>query len=515
MELLEYWNLIIKRKLIILLSFFIVVSLTVTYLLMATPLYEANCKLLLTDQSSSSILGDMAAQDMMLQAIGKADPINTQIEVIKTRPIINTVISKTKLTDDMGEPIKTESLQEAIKVQAIRNTNIIQISYKNKDPRLAAKVLNTLANEFIIQNKKINQEEMTTAKFFIKKQLEEQKNKVRTATVVQDQLVADQIYATLLEKHEEIKINEAANIASIKLIEPAIVDGEPVWPSKKKLLLLSIIAGFALGFGLALLFEYIDDTPDSIEEIKKLLPYNVLGMISLAKGYKTKLFVTEKPLSGISESFRMIITNLKFKGITDDVSSNILITSAIPGEGKSTISSNLALSFASAGKKVLLINMDLRRPSFHKIFDQNFQVGLTDYLIKDNNLKDVTTKNFIENLDIISAGTIPPNPTELIASKRMTELVSELKKQYDIVIYDCPPATIVSETLDLASKMDGVIIATDISSTSIHNIKGLQELISDKHLPVLGTIVNKISATNGGYGYSHGYSYDYSQYFKE
>lgn len=603
MEFMEYWNLIIKRKNIIFPTIISVVLLTLIYIFTATPIYEVQGKLLLTEDSGSSILGDLAMLDLMTQSLGKSDPINTQMEVIKTNPILERVIYINGLTDAKGFPIKSRIFKEQLKISSIRNTDIIAISYMNQDPELAVKVVNTLARVFVEQNQNMNKEELSSAKFFIESQLEEQKEKLskaeqsildfkkaektislqqettarvdslarletvaleldtqlkgayaqkkellsktqRSGAITQpfyaywmrtlqetegiitntlaqkknineqintitsdlkklppqevllarlrrDQQIANEIYTNLLAKKEEVKINEAATIANIKIIEPAIIPDIPVYPKKKKLLVFGLIGGVGLSFGLALLLEYIDDSPDSVESIKKVLPYDVIGNLPMTKTPST-LFIKEKPNSAISEALRLVHTNLKFKGVSHKDPPALLITSSIPSEGKSTIASNLAIAMTTNNKKVVLVNLDLRRPTIAKIFNIKITKGLTDFLINEATYDDILIKNKETNITIIPAGTIPPNPTELINSSRLLLLINKLKTEFHYVIFDSPPATLVAETLDIAYHMDGIILVTDISNTPLHAIKNLHHNLEGKKLPVLGTIVNKI-----------------------
>lgn len=570
---------------------------------MATPIYEAEGKLLLTEDNNSSILGDLAILDVMTQSLGQSDPINTQIEIIRTNPILERVIYMNALTDSKGFPLKTRIFKEQLRISSIRNTDIIAISYKNKDPQLAINVVNTLAKVFVEQNQSMNKEELSSAKDFIETQLTEQKEKlsiaeqnildfkkqkktvslqqetasrvdslarletvaleldtqlkgayaqkkdllkktqrsgaitqpfysywmrtlqeteslitntlaqkkninsqievittelkklppqeVNLARLLRDQQIANEIYTNLLSKKEEVKINEAATIANIKIIEPATLPDRPIFPKKKKLLVFGLGAGVALAFGIAILLEYIDDSPDSIESIKKVLPYDVIGNLPMVRT-SSSLYIKDRPNSAISEALRLVHTNLKFKGVSHKDPPALLITSSIPSEGKSTIASNLAIAMTTNNKKVALVNLDLRRPTIAKIFNIKINKGLTDFLINEATYEDILIKKKDTNITIIPAGTIPPNPTELINSPRLLLLINKLKTEFHYVIFDSPPATLVAETLDIAYHMDGIILVTDISNTPMHAIKTLKHNLEGKKLPILGTIVNKI-----------------------
>ncbi len=611
MELIEYWYLLLRRKWIIFFCLVLFTALGVTYALLAVPVYQADGKLLFVDDNGLAGMDGLGgAGDMMLSAIGKkADPLMTQIEMMKTRPVLKATIDSLKLTDDLGEPISTGSLNGMLSFSVITNTNIIKMTCKNSDPLLAADILNTLAPIYMDINRGINRESATAARTFIEEQLVAQKERldetsnalaaykseigtvsleqetqlkitgisqleselirvsaqlqgmglevaayqdkidepgarnssrytqwrseleiakrsyatievqrnsirqriasenrelnllpaqeIRFANLLRDSEIAKSIYASLLESFEQFRTREAANVSNIKIVEAAILPIDPIEPQKKKIVMLAVIAGFMVGFGIALLLEYLDDSPRSLEEIKKVLPYNSLGAIP----YFTKLsqfYAKENSESFAAESMRLVHTNMKFTGLLDQEHTSIMLTSSQPGEGKTTTSVNLAYTYALLGSKVAIVNLDLRRPSFHKIIDIKTTKGVTDYLIGDAT-EDEIKYGLDDNLTIIPAGSVPPNPTALIGNERMMTLIDTLNEQFDIVIYDTPPVTLVAETLDIARHMNGVILVADIADSSMKSIKAMATLLEGKELPILGTVMNKMGKGNSSY----------------
>lgn len=208
----------------------------------------------------------------------------------------------------------------------------------------------------------------------------------------------------------------------------------------------------------------------------------------------------------VVEQFRTIRTNIDFASVAKGDIKTILITSSLPSEGKSTINANLAVVYAQQGKKVLLVDADLRRPTIAATFgDKPNTVGLTNYL-SDNKkeVTDVIKASGIQNLDIITSGPIPPNPAELLGSEIMTELINKLKSIYDLVIFDVPPFLLVTDAQVLLSKVDGAAIVVNGGKSNKSDLKRMYEILELSGVPLLGFIYNdKNNKKTGGYGYGY------------
>mgnify|MGYP000900642711 CR=1 FL=1 len=216
------------------------------------------------------------------------------------------------------------------------------------------------------------------------------------------------------------------------------------------------------------------------------------------------LIAHHNPRSPISEAFRTLRTNLEFVS-PDKPLKSILLSSPGPGEGKSTVSANLAISIAQTGKKVILIDADMRKPSQHKLFSLPNKTGLTTLLVKDP-MDDVKQDVSIPGLSIITSGPIPPNPAELLTSKNMQTVIDLLSNNADIVIYDTPPVAIVSDALIISPKLDGVLMVVRLGTTSKEAVKRTKELLKASRARVLGVVVNEISKRHG---YDNFYYYHY------
>lgn len=213
-----------------------------------------------------------------------------------------------------------------------------------------------------------------------------------------------------------------------------------------------------------------------------------------------------KPKSPISEQYRTIRTNLEFTAVDDELQT-MVITSASSGEGKSTTSSNLAVVYAQQGKKVLLVDCDMRRPTAHFTFRLSNGIGLSTVLAKKTTVEKATHSTQVENLDLIAAGPIPPNPSELLSSKMMDRVLEELKANYDIIILDAPPMMQVADTRLLARKVDGVVLVVGCDKSDRQMVVKAKEQLTLAEAHILGVVLNK-REPQGSDDYYYYYAYE-------
>jgi tyrosine-protein kinase Etk/Wzc len=332
------------------------------------------------------------------------------------------------------------------------------------------------------------------------------------------------IYTFLLQKHEEARIARASTISNISIVDPAITPEQPVKPKKSKNLLLGLLVGCMLGVGLAFFQEYLDDTIKDVEGAKRELKWPLLAMIPCIDGgegkegegkvdeRKTSLISHTDPKSTISEAFRALRTGLHFSAVSKK-KQVLLITSTFPGEGKSTISSNLACILSQTGARTVVIDCDLRRSTLHEKFALTKEPGLTNLLAGDLTLEQVIKHTPIPNLDFISAGVTPPNPAELLGSREMADLVAELRTRYDTVLIDAPPVLAVTDAPLLTAVCDLVMVVLEAGRVPVKAARQMRETLLSVSAPVAGMIINdKSGKGREGYGYGkYGY-YGYGYY---
>ncbi|SOC38393.1 CpsD/CapB family tyrosine-protein kinase [Ureibacillus acetophenoni] len=228
---------------------------------------------------------------------------------------------------------------------------------------------------------------------------------------------------------------------------------------------------------------------------------------TISKNPQRNLVTFTDSNSIISEQFRTVRTNINFS-LPDKELKSIVITSSTPGEGKSTNAANIAVVFAQEGKKVLLVDADMRKPTIHYTFQLQNSLGLSNVLANRNNLVKVIQESFIYKLHIITSGPIPPNPTELLLSKNMDFFIEEMKKKYDVIIFDAPPVLSVSDPQILAHKCDGTLLIINTGVTEKENVMKAKEILLSTHAKLLGVILNNYKLTESHYHYQTNYKYE-------
>lgn len=384
-------------------------------------------------------------------------------------------------------------------------TNILEIETENKSLKAKTEALGKIVLQY---NRDLNA-------------LPEKS--LRLAQLQREAEVNNNIFMMLREKYEENRIAEAGQIGSVRIVDRAKPPKYPIKPKKKLNLLLGIMVGLGLGVGLTFIKEYLDTSLKSIEEVERL-GFPVLGSIPFISAQRTdhsenyqngeikriesRLITHFAPKSPISEAYRTLRTNIQYAKVDQPIKT-VLVTSSGPGEGKSTSVANLAITFAQMGTKTLLVDTDLRRPVLHGIFGVSREEGLTHVLIGKASLKDVIQPTRIENLDILTSGTLPPNPSELLASKAMEKCLKDLSSQFGIVLFDSPPVIAVTDAAVLSTKLDGVVLVIKSGETGKDALLRSQILLDNVHAKIFGVMVNGVNITNmyGSYYYYYQYYY--------
>lgn len=329
------------------------------------------------------------------------------------------------------------------------------------------------------------------------------------------------IYMMLREKYEENRIVQAGQIGSVRVVDWAKPPKSPIKPKKRLNLMLGIMVGLGLGLGISFVREYLDTSLKSMEDVERL-GFSVLGSIpfiapeKLSKHIRaqdreilriaSRLITHFAPKSPISEAYRSLRTNIQYAKVDSPVKT-ILVTSSGPGEGKSTSAANLAITFSQMGASTLLIDADLRRPVLHAIFGLSQSDGLTNHMVGNISLQSCVKKSRIENLYVLTSGTLPPNPSELLASKKMTEFIDQVSGMYDIVIFDSPPVIPVTDAAVLSPKVDGVVLVVRSGETERDALLRSRTLFENVQCHVLGILINgvNINSLQGSYYYYYYY----------
>ena len=332
------------------------------------------------------------------------------------------------------------------------------------------------------------------------------------------QSLYQQIYASILTNLENVRLARLQNTPDVVQIQPASVPTSPIRPRTLVNTALAGVVGLMLAVGFVFLKEYLDDTLKTPEDIERLLDLSTIGYIAQMKyadESKEELYVAREPRSPVSEAFRTLRTNLEFAGVDEPIRT-ILITSPGPKEGKTTIAANLAVIIAQGGKRVILLDADLRRPRIHRFLGIPNRVGLSDVFRGHLDLPSaIHSFDGSEGMSVITSGSLPPNPAELLGSAKMIQILEELKQQADVVVIDCPPS-LVADAQVLAAKVDAVLLVIQPGYTHIDSAKAALEQLGRADARVVGAVLNRIPRERGyyygGYRY-HYYRGDHYQYY--
>lgn len=319
------------------------------------------------------------------------------------------------------------------------------------------------------------------------------------------------LFDELQKRQKETEITTSLPANNISVIEPALVPRNPVRPRKRMNVMLGAILGLLGGVGLAFFLEYLDTTIKTSEDLERTVNAPFLGIIpsftSDDESTPDELFTFRNPKSSITESCRSIRTNIVFSSAGKNLR-RLLVTSAGPQEGKSTAVINLGIIFAQGGKRVLLVDSDLRRPRLHRAFEASRKHGLTDLIMKEAKIEDVVTTTVVPGLDLITCGPIPPNPAELLGTPRMGELAEEFADRYDLVLFDSPPVVAVTDAVIMSKIVDGVILIAKAGKTTREIISKATRQLGDVSATVQGTVLNDFNIRDAGYRYYY-YYYHY------
>lgn len=421
------------------------------------------------------------------------------------------------------------------RVSTVPNTQLLEITVIDSSPVRAQVVANTLAEQLVAQSPTSTQQEDQQRQAFINSQLDSLEAKITETeeqiaelqsdmtnmisarqiadTETQIQTLQDKLntlqtnYSTLLSNTREGAIN------TLRIIEPAEAPVRPINSNRLTTVLLGAVIGLTLSSGAAYLMEYLDDTLKTPQEISRELGTPVLGFIADTPGDKADdvgALVAEAPRSPIAEAFRSLRTNLEFAGV-DKPLRTILVTSPDPSDGKTTVATNLAIMIAQGGKRVALVDADLRRPRTHRFLGLQNRSGLSDiFRNKAPVTKALQRYEKAGRLAVMTTGNLPPNPAELLGSERMDQILQELTELVDTVIIDSPPFIVADASL-LAAKVDGVLLVMQPGQTTAETARAMMDQLERADARVVGVVLNRIPRQGGLY--YGGYRYYYAPYY--
>ena len=525
LDLRDYLYVIRARKWVIIRAIVVVALAALIWSLLQAPVYEGQSKVLIAEKGGGAEIFGSIGLDFSSQP---ERGLQTQVQLMQVRPLLENTIRR------LGLGITPESLATRVTVSSVGQTNIVTITARDGDPERAAEIANTLADEFVTWSRDYKRESINAAVDEVSVRLDVAKNEIlELGRRIQSQGKSDELtaelaiatgsYTQLAGKLEELRINAQLETGSGRVVSPAVAAQNPVEPSPARNTTLGLVVGLVFGLGMAFLYEYLDNTIKSSDELERILESPVLGLVpaeKFEKDERRRASIITHPTSAAAEAYRVLRNNLDFINFQHDITT-VLVTSAAPAEGKSTVAANLAAGLAQAGKKVVLVASDFRKPTTQQFFGVRNLIGLSDVLTGAHTLKAALQRPQDDiDLLVLTSGKMPPNPSELLGSEKMRALLEELKGWADWVVIDTPPLLAVADGAAVARYADGVLLVTKGGSSTREAVKRAGEMLGNVGGRVLGSVVWGLEATGGRSGYGYGYGsgtyggyYSYADYY--
>lgn len=620
----EYWQIIRKRRAVLVVIFFAILILTIIHTNTQRPIYRAVASVQWIEHKT---IGGLLTE---LVTVKTGDPLATQAKIITSLPVLEKVVLELELAGKQADATtvknQANALRGAILTDVLTGTNIIRIIVNHSDPEMAASIVNKIAEVYIIENLKEKNKQSRNVREFIEKQLEEISSKLKDseealakfkeievpsgiALPLQNRLadleterqnllkqftaahpniknieeqiaqtkeqlkalpqkeleysrlmrevdINTKLYRELKEKLEAARITEAEKIEDVSLVDSAVAPFSPISPNKPLNYSLGTLLGLMLGLAGAFLTEQTDTSIGTVEDVESYLKLPVLGIIPYLKPKEEKnkglmqrlrpkeprgkekilrlrsqLLFNYSSSSPSFEAYRILRTNISTEVFKEKPQGKLLLfSSSGPEEGKSITVANLSIAMAQGGLRTLLIDTDMRRSVIHKIFGIECEPGLsnilretvepkdairtfTDILISEIGFDETLKMPGLDNLHILTSGTLPTITAELLASPEMAQLLEKLRKEYDIILMDSPPVLAVADAVILASKVDAVILVYRVGKTARSVLLRTKTQLVESGAQVKGIVLNNISPQmEMHYGYYYYYKY-YGKYY--
>jgi tyrosine-protein kinase Etk/Wzc len=419
-----------------------------------------------------------------------------------------------------ADPILTDLLQKLSNLE-LQYTQTKKIVPENNPAVIAIKDAIDKLKPQILENLKSQRKNLVAGRENINATNNEYASMLKTIPekerellgISRQQAIKNNIYTYLLQKREETALSFASAVADSRVIDQAQSNDSPVSPKKRLIYLASIFAAFILGVVIIIIKDAFTRTVQDRRDIEKYTDMPILGEVIYDRS-KSPIIITEGKRSFIAEEFRQLRTSLSYMGI-NEVNKRIMITSSISGEGKSFIAVNLGISFSLMEKKVVLLELDLRKPKLSEQFDISRQSGLSTYLIGKASMEETIKATKIPNLFLVPSGPIPPNPSELISNARLRELLEYLNIHFDYILIDTAPVNPVTDAFILSSLCDVTLYVVRDSYTPKIFLKKLEEKLKTQSLKNPAIVFNGIKGKGIGYGYGYEYGYGYGYGYTE
>lgn len=443
----------------------------------------------------------------------------TFAELLRKPLVLDTVIKNLDLSTD------PDTLGSQVSVAVVRDTQLITLSVDDHDPQQAADIANAIVDVFIDQNRQLQSSRFAESMQSLRSELDRIQADIDATeasltqitdlsteaaqserTRLEEQLTRYRdSYTSLLKSFEEVRLADAQAATSISVVEAARPNVNPVAPKTLQNMLLAVLVGVILALGIVFLLDHLDDTVKTMDGVQQAIQTSTLASIPHVKAMKLEgpLMMTPDHYATEVEAYRMLRVNIGFASIDREIRT-LLVTSGSPGEGKSTTAANLAVAIAQTGKRVILVDTDLRRPTLLRMFHKQGVRGFTNaLLVSEGDVERYLLPTEVPTLSLLPSGPLPPNPTELLGSQRMADLVASLKQHADIVIFDSPPVLNVADAAVLVRHCDATILVARAAKTSVSALKRTHDQLVQTGTKLLGIVLNDVAVSRSKYYYTY------------
>jgi succinoglycan biosynthesis transport protein ExoP len=490
MDLRYYWSILWRRKGIITLTILVAMAIALMASFLIPPTYAATTTL----RIATTYTGQTFDQRYDLQYTDRL--VNTYAKLAMSAPILS------QLAQNLGI-----SRLPAVSVDVPANTELMRLSVEDGDPNRAANGANLLAKILIADfqthyaqggqsalgtlSNQVNQAASDLSQARQKLTALQSKSPQDAQAIAAAQTDADvkqQLYSSLLSEYEQARVQSATQANSISIIEPALPPTQPARPNKLLNLGLGFLVGIVGGVGLAFLFENLDTTLFTTEQIEEATGGRIVGRIPVLKFRRGARLNNGLP---VAEAFLRLRTNLNHLDHADSVPQKLMVTSAQPSEGKSTVAVNLARALAQSGKSVILVDADLRAPVLHRTFDLPNAKGLSTILQRRISLDEAIQHSKMPRVFVLTSGPLPSNPNELLGSQEMKSLMEQLVHLFGVVVLDTPPYLPVTDAAVLGPMVDGVLLVVARGQSRREAVEETCEQMANQGIRTPGIVVNR------------------------
>jgi non-specific protein-tyrosine kinase len=462
------------------------------------PVYEATVTLLV----GQGMVTNTSGTDQLL---GAEQLAQTYAEAVRTRPVL------VEAANQIGLPLSFGELLERVRARRVANTQLLRISAENTDPAVAASLANTVAQVFVSKNQDIQTSRFATSRDSLGQLLDGLQNDIAGKTRQLDELRAqaasperDSSIALLqaqltqlqtmhdetLRSYQDLQVVEARGMNTLTVLEPAVAPDSPVRPNRVLVILLAVLGGLMLATGAGLLAEYVDDVLRDRQRVALATGLSTLGLVPRGESAVNLRDPTSRRLV---ESYRLLRSNILASASDPAHLRSLLVASPAIGEGKSTTAANLAIVLAESGRRVILVDADMHRPTQMTLFAVPNRRGLSTLLVDPGeSASDALRPTWLANLRVLTAGPTPADPSALLSSRRCDEVLNQLGELCDVMVVDTPPLLAQPDAALLGSRTDGVLLVLDASKSRGRQAVRAIEMLRESGAVVLGAVLNRL-----------------------